>query len=196
MKLRALPLVALWCFGLAACQVTTKEPASPEPEPEPTASETPTSPSDASGKPSEGDMLEKLKGQKICTEKGCLDGLHVEVDPQVWPKGRYQLEIEADGKKSTCEATLPLPACGTRAVTCKGDVEVMVGESGCALPPEQQGLGPFNFKGKPSKVSIRVKRDGKEVGKAGLSPAYKTVQPNGPDCPPKCEQASDKIAIK
>jgi hypothetical protein len=197
MKPRALCAIALF-VGLAACQITTTEPVSPEPEPEPAATQAPApvATSAASTKPSEGDLLDKLKNEKVCTEMGCVDGFHVGVDPEVWPKGRYQLELEADGKKSTCEASLPLPACGKKAVSCKGDVEVMIGESGCALPPEQHGLGPFTFKGKPAKVAITVKRGGKEVGKASFSPAYKTVQPNGPSCPPTCEHATDKITVK
>lgn len=199
MKNRAIAALTL-TLAISACQVTTREPATPEPKPEPDptapALPSPDPSGDPSARPSESEMLDRLKGQKICTEMGCIDGFHVDVEPQAWAKGQYKLVIEADGKKSTCEATLPLPACGKQAVSCKGDVQVMIGESGCALPPDQQGLGPFNFKGAPAKVSITVSRGGKEVGKGTFSPTYKQVQPNGPSCPPTCNHASDKITIK
>lgn len=127
---------------------------------------------------------------------GCVDGLHVELEgPQ--PKGAYEIAVEADGKRATCRVSLPLPACDKGpAVQCKGDVEVMIGEKGCALPPDQHGFGPLNFKGAAANVKVSVKRAGKEVGAGTFSPTYRTVQPNGPNCPPTCKQARDKITVK
>jgi len=203
MKLGA-HLVALVSLVLAACQVNVREGETPEPEPDPAAEpqqggpDTPVSPADPAptGKPSKDEMLDRLKGQKACTQMGCIDGFTVDVEPQVWPHGQYKFTIAADDRNTICEGALPLPACGKPALTCKGDVEVMVGESGCALPPAQHGFGGFTFKGAPAKVSIAITRGGKEVAKAAYTPAYKKVQPNGPECGPTCNHASDKLTVK
>jgi hypothetical protein len=207
MKLGA-PSALLVALALCACQVNVREGETPEPEPDPAAEpqqagpDTPVSPADPPGtpdpssKPSTGEMLDKLKGQKVCTQMGCIDGFHVDVEPQVWPKGRYKFTIAADDRNMICEGSLPLPACGKQALACKGDVEVMIAESGCALPPEQHGFGGFTFKGAPAKVSITIARGGKEVAKGTYTPAYKKVQPNGPECQPTCNHASDKLTVK
>lgn len=195
MKTLAVASVVAAAF-LAACQVTVKETQTPE-DSEPQGDEPTAAPTAPAADPGQGGVLGKIKGQKICTDMGCMNGLNVDVEPQAWPKGKYKIAITADGKSSVCEGTLPLPACDKgKALSCKGDVEVMVGESGCALPPEQQGFGAFNFKGNPAKVTIEVSRNGKSVGKADFTPAYKTVQPNGPDCEPTCNHASEKMTVK
>lgn len=188
---------------VGACQVNVKDTQTPEPEeiePEPTstaAQPEPTAPPAAQPTAEADGKLDKLKGQKICTQMGCMDGFHVDVEPQAWAKGKYKLVISADDKTTTCEGSLPLPACDKgKALACKGDVEVMIGESGCALPPEQQGFGPFNFRGNPKQVKIAISRGGKEVAKSEFSPAYKTVQPNGPECGPTCNSASEKMTVK
>jgi hypothetical protein len=193
------PLAALAL--VTACQVTVKDTQTPEPEGEETAppaqtaapAPAPTSEPD----PSVAEKLEKLKGQKMCTTMGCIDGLTVDVDKQVWPKGKYKFVINADDKSTTCEGALPLPACDKgKALTCKGDVDVMIAESGCALPPEQHGFGTLTFKGMPKKVRVVVTRDGKEFAKGDFTPSYKKVQPNGPDCEPTCNHASEKMTVR
>ncbi len=199
----SLPALLPGLLLAVGCQVTVRDADPPDPEgpTAPAATAQPTAqPTSSGGGLSDADkdaLQKKLAGQKICTQMGCIDGYTLEVSPAAWPKGKYVLSLEADGKRSTCEATLPLPACDKgRAVTCKGDVEVLVGESGCALPPEQQGLGPLTFKGAPAKVSVAITRGGKEVGKGTFTPTYKTVQPNGPDCAPTCKHGTDSLTIK
>lgn len=188
-------------FG--ACQVTVKDTQTPEPEetepeptstaaqPEPTAAPSAEPASETTGKP------DQLQGQKVCTQMGCVDGFNVELEPKAWPKGKYKFVVTADDKSTVCEGALPLPACDKgNALTCKGDVKVMIAESGCALPPDQQGFGPINFMGAPKKVRVVVSRDGKGAGKADFEPGYKKVQPNGPECGPTCNFASDKMTVK
>jgi hypothetical protein len=200
----ALAVSVLAAGLLGACQVTVKDSGSLEPEPEDnepaptsTAAEppAPVASTEPTGAPS--DTLDKLKGKKICTEMGCIDGFNVEVEAKAWPKGKYKIVVTADDKSTTCEGALPLPACDKgKALTCKGDVKVMVSENGCALPPDQHGFGPFNFMGTPKKVGIAISREGKSVAKADFQPAFKTVQPNGPECGPTCNFASDKMTVK
>ncbi len=197
----ALAVTVLVAGFVGACQVNVKDSETPEPgdnEPAPTstaADPAPTAAPTTSAQPT--DTLDKIKGQKICTEMGCIDGFNVEVEPKAWPKGKYKILVTADDKSTVCEGALPLPACDKgKALTCKGDVKVMVTESGCALPPAEQGFGPVNFMGAPKKVRIVVSRDGKEVGKADFEPGYKKVQPNGPECGPTCNFAADKMTVK
>lgn len=135
-------------------------------------------------------------GSGVCTTIGCVDGLTVRFDPATtWKHGKYVFSLEADGVTQTCTGTLPLPPCGpTGGLSCTADIAT-IGESGCALPPAQHGFADIHFRSGPSKVAIRIERDGVSLANATLAPAYQTVQPNGPSCGPICRQASASIAL-
>lgn len=132
---------------------------------------------------------------QACTEMGCEDGLAVRVTPTAgWPAGAYTFTIEADGETTACTGALPLPACGTAAITCDKP-GVQIGESGCALEPSAHAFGDITFTSSPASVSVAVERDGEPVGAQSWTPSYRTVQPNGPSCPPTCSNASVELAL-
>lgn len=133
---------------------------------------------------------------KVCTKMGCMGGLTVEVVPAKtgFGKGSYKIDVVADGKKTSCELKLPLPACDKgHAATCKGDVGVDVKEVGCDKPLAEQAFGPLRFREPPTELKITVTKDGKRFADGTVSPAYKTVQPNGPGCEPTCKQGEAKV---
>lgn len=136
---------------------------------------------------------------KICTEVGCLNGLVVDVSAgrSGFGKGRYEIDVVADGKKAKCELAIPLVACDKGpSAKCTGDVKLSIGEAGCALDPKEQGISTIAIEGSPAAVEITVKRAGKKIGAAKLTPAYKTLQPNGPDCPPTCKSGKETLSIQ
>lgn len=135
-------------------------------------------------------------GSFACTEIGCADGLSVQVTPAApWPPGSYRFLFEVDGEALTCTGALPLPECGTPAITCDREGIVMITESGCALPPSQHGFGDVHFPGGPETVTVEVQRDGRALARQTFTPTYHTVQPNGPGCEPICTQASEALAL-
>lgn len=128
---------------------------------------------------------------------GCVDGLRLELTPgSKWPAGSYRIELEADGATQSCTAVLPLKACDAGPnVQCTGATLARIGESGCALPPGEHGLSDIEFSGTPKRVHVRITRDATVVADKVLEPAYKKLQPNGPDCEPVCNSASGAISL-
>ena len=125
-----------------------------------------------------------------CTAIGCHDGLVVSVTPtSSWPHGEYRFTIEADGKTTTCTGRLPLPDCDTRALTCDDD-DVSIGESGCALPATDHAFSDIVLPSGPASVTVTIELDGQALATQAWTPAYQTVQPNGPGCPPTCTNAA------
>jgi hypothetical protein len=128
---------------------------------------------------------------------GCAEGLVVSFGPTAkWRPGTYVFSIYADGVEQTCKGVLPLPPCDSgRGLSCTANVAT-VSESGCALPASQHGFSDIYFRSGPSKVTLRVERDGDAVlADETIVPTYRTSQPNGPNCGPVCRQASATVKL-
>lgn len=200
-SLGSLALASITCLGLG-CTVTVnkterdnlqrgdEDPSTPTAPPA-KPSETPTPSASVDGSTTSR-PLEPIA--KACTQMGCRSSLHIDVTGTKPGKGKYVIEVEADGKKTQCELSLPLKACDKGpSTTCKGDVKVELGESGCALPPAEHSFGPIQLPDSPSAARVVIKKDGKPLADKRFTPAYKTLQPNGPDCEPTCKQAKEEI---
>jgi hypothetical protein len=131
-----------------------------------------------------------------CTEIGCVNGLTLSFQKasSTWEPGMYSIVIDADGKKITCTTKLPLSATDPAPSSCT-DASVQLGVSGSALPAAQHGLVGLDFTSTPAKVTVTVTRDNAMIGTKDFSPTYKKSQPNGPDCEPVCNNASDTLPI-
>lgn len=132
---------------------------------------------------------------RACTDIGCVDGLRIELQPGSghWDKGEYAFEIETPAGKTVCKGSLPLRACeGGPSLHCEGP-QVMIGESGCALPAEQHGFSTIELASGPASATIVIARDGTELARKTTAPAYRVSTPNGPGCEPTCRQASDTL---
>lgn len=136
-------------------------------------------------------------GGKVCTQMGCINGLHVnlaKVTP--WTGGNYTFALELDGTPVTCTGALPLPACDQgAALRCDVEGKVQIGESGCALPPEQHGFSDIQISGEPAKVKLTITREDQPLHSGELTPAYVTARPNGPGCEPECRGANAEVAL-
>lgn len=135
---------------------------------------------------------------KACTRMGCIGALKVEIGGgDKLAKGKYVIDVEADGKKGKCAFAAP-NFCDDKAPKCEGEVEIEVVTQGC--PAVTTGPAPsireLKLPSTPAAASITVTRDGKKVGEAKLAPQYKEVRPNGPECDPVCKNASEKLDIK
>jgi hypothetical protein len=129
---------------------------------------------------------------------GCHSGVSVRFEPDAgWPAGRYAIEIDADGAVQRCEITLPLRACDAGPTAkCTGAKVATIGESGCALPKAQHGLSGADLTTTPSRLRIRIDRDGKQVADLDAKPTYRWVQPNGRGCGPQCLQSTNPLTLK
>jgi hypothetical protein len=134
---------------------------------------------------------------RACTEIGCADGLTIDWESAGgWKPGRYRFEFEIDGAATTCEATLPLRPCDAGpSVTCGTNGAVMIGESGCALPPDGHGFSGVTIAGFPRSLKLRIVRDGQTLAEQTSAPSYRKVQPNGEGCPPVCQQAHEVVRL-
>ncbi|MBA3548329.1 MAG: hypothetical protein H0T76_17750 [Nannocystis sp.] len=136
-------------------------------------------------------------GGKVCTQMGCINGLHLnlaKVTP--WTAGAYTFVLELDGAAVTCTGALPLPACDQgSALRCDVEGKVQIGESGCALPPEQHGFSDIQISGEPTTVKLTIKREDQQLHSGELTPTYVTSRPNGPGCEPECRGAHAEVAL-
>lgn len=134
--------------------------------------------------------------QQACTEMGCISGLTIEIAQDYhWKPGRYVFDFVLDDKPVHCRGNLPLNTCDSQSMQCSSN-EVMIMESGCAMPPETQGFGNITLSTFPAKVSVKISRDSRVIGAQEFTPAYKGVQPNGSQCQPVCKQATVTLPLK
>jgi hypothetical protein len=137
---------------------------------------------------------------KICTKMGCVGALTVAVDGGAkLAKGKYVVEVEADGKKGKCSFVAP-GFCGDKAPRCEGEVQLDLVTAGCDKASEKGAPPPalteLKLPTSPKSATVVVTRDGKKVGEAKLTPDYKENRPNGPDCDPVCKVAEARIEVK
>ncbi|MFW5739719.1 MAG: hypothetical protein ACOC1F_05075 [Myxococcota bacterium] len=143
--------------------------------------------------PKEPAPNEPVSGE--CTEIGCTDGLHIDLRAADWEPGAYRFVVDADGRTTTCAGSLPLRPCDAgSSLRCDGD-DVLIGESGCALPAHEQGFSDMELPAGPAAVRIIIEHDGAVLADAKLSPEYQRTQPNGPGCPPVCNQARATVEV-
>lgn len=136
-------------------------------------------------------------GGKVCTEIGCIGGLRVELKaPGGWPPGSYTFGFALDGVPVVCSGALPLRACEAGpSLTCDVPGRVQIGESGCALPPEQHGFADILIPSSPAKLELSIQRDGQPIYAGSITPTYGVSQPNGPGCEPICRGATAQVVI-
>ena len=126
-----------------------------------------------------------------CTEMACQSGMRIGLRPAsgAWPKGTYRFQVVADDASTNCESTMPLPK-NSEKPSCAADY-VLLEESGALLPQAEQKYGAIQVLRAAEKITVRVSRDGHELVQGTYAPSYRSVEPNGPGCPPTCKQGED-----
>ncbi|MBK9002068.1 MAG: hypothetical protein IPM35_40600 [Myxococcales bacterium] len=135
---------------------------------------------------------------KVCTEMGCQSGLDIElVRPTGWPPGSYRITLRIDDESASCEGKLPLEPCERGPTFHCSDASLSIAESGCALPADQHAIGGLTSTvTEASKASLVIEHQGALQATAQLTPAFQTVQPNGPGCEPVCQSASMRLTLR
>jgi hypothetical protein len=139
--------------------------------------------------------FKSTSGAKVCTLIACMDGLNISTFPEsAWPHGKYKFVVNVDDQPVTCTGSLPLLSCAGRSISCDR-TGVSIGESGCALPADNQSFYGINFTGYPRAVHVDVFYNDVSVASAYYEPSYRYSQPNGPGCDPVCCFASAKLTL-
>jgi len=139
--------------------------------------------------PNCGDALEET-----CTLMGCATAFQVSFAGDAKTAGAYEITVTADGQKTTCTVTLPLPMprsnCAN-AVSCdQSKPDFYVATSGCALGDTEHQISGIVFPtASPAQIDVQVYRGATEVGSGSYQPTYTTSYPNGERCGPTCKQA-------
>lgn len=206
LKLTSFSNLALFtaAFALGACAVTVTNTTSDGPadgaatatataEPTATATATPTVTATATA-------TATASAPKVCTKMGCQDGLDIELkwDKDALTAAKYKFELEADGKKGSCEVRYPLACDKPTTPSCTGDLKVELKAECAVVPPSTakvMTVGPLHIDGAPAAVSLKVMRDKVSMGKFDLKPALTPFSPNGPDCAPTCKQGKEQVCI-
>jgi hypothetical protein len=147
-------------------------------------------------------------GGHACTEIGCVDQLMATLQDASGglPSGMQAVTVTADGVTTSCSFTLPLAA--NSAPSCPSPLQIAVQpmmkctNTGTAQYPVQTctpvpgtGTEQITLMGKPATVRLTQTSDGTTWLDQTVTPAYTTTQPNGPDCPPTCSQATVMLTL-
>lgn len=93
--------------------------------------------------------------QRGCTAMWCLEGYTLNLKAAQWPAGQYTIKIIADDTVHQCQGVLPFNGCGQPAMTCS-DTQIVIGESGCALPAETHHFNAIQLKQIPQNISVTI----------------------------------------
>jgi hypothetical protein len=119
-----------------------------------------------------------------CTMMWCQEGLTVHFENGgAMPPGKYEFEINADGKTTTCKASLPFKNCARRA-RCSGKGVTLM-ESGCALPPDQHFFRGLMMNTIPQHIYMRIRHESGRQFKFASATDRRCSYPNGPQCDKK-----------
>ena len=130
------------------------------------------------------------------TALGCAEGLTVDFQATTWAPGHYRFTVYLDGDTTVCEGDLPLGACDAGpSLRCSPSATFQLGESGCALPPAQQGFSGLTVSRGPRRLEVAVEGNGHVLAEQRFEPAYRTVHPNGEGYPPSCTQAHEAMKL-
>lgn len=166
-----------------------------DPLPSAVASSEPSVSAEPTAAPSSTGVNAIGKLGKICTQIGCRDQLVLQAPNVTLGKGTYLISVDADGKKASC----PFEVTGKemKSEGCVGEAEVKLALPGSVPVGGAEGGFSLVFMGAPATVKLRVtSAANKKVSEQVVTPTYKTIQPNGPDCSPTCKQGQDSLTLK
>jgi hypothetical protein len=128
---------------------------------------------------------------KPCTKMDCEDRLTVSLRAfdGLLPR-EVALELDVDGERLTC--ALPDLA-SAEPHACSPQIAVTGQEIQPCRPAGCKGTNRFErlitIAGHPKRVRVRVKHGAQVIGERLFVARYVRVRPNGPGCPPVCQQA-------
>ncbi len=117
-----------------------------------------------------------------CTAVGCTDSITVTFDHAI--ERNYTVAITFNGQKGTADCT--------SATNPGPEVTVPVSGLDRTITCTQTGV---LLQGAPEDVVFDFTFQDGTVATVGLKPEYETVEPNGPDCDPTCDQAEVEVVL-
>lgn len=133
------------------------------------------------------DML----GGQSCNAMLPYCAVDVDLSSADWQPGTYTFEMQVGDEQYSCTETLPWPVEPHAQPCSDGPMSVNgwgVFESGAW--PQKLAL----IDERPSKVSVRIERDGVELVSKTLRPSYKKTEPNGEGCG-VCYNADESVSF-
>lgn len=103
---------------------------------------------------------------------------------------QYRFEVDLDGVRHECTASLPLRADAPQSCD---DPTLRLTLSGSALPEAEHSIGPLEiWRDDVQRVAVRAFRDESPIGETAFDVKYSTTPgPNGEGCEPEvCHYAS------
>lgn len=140
----------------------------------------------------------------ICTDFVCHNEFVASITllTNTTPSGAEAVTITTDGGSFTCSFAFPPDAGSSPAGQCTAGVTLVVQQaSKCQVvtgdattgqkctPITGQYVELITVKGTPTSVRIQQTVEGTVTLDKTVAPSYEANEPNGPDCPPSCEQA-------
>ncbi len=131
-----------------------------------------------------------------CTEIGCYDGYTLILRPadMRFPEGRYDVHFTPEGKvtKSCFFVVSDDPVkCASGHCVIEEDCNALY-SMGYNVPDNIRILYPVT----KVMLTVEVERDGVTTARTTFEPVYRTVQPNGPNCPPTCLQGKNVLIVE
>lgn len=144
---------------------------------------------------------------KACPLVGCDNAFSAQISVSVSgvPAGTHTVTVTVDGVTTSCSFQFPPDAATlARGVTCSGSAYVgltaaqtcqSAGGSETCQPVPGQYVESVTVFGTPQSIQVQQTVGGTVVLDEDLTPSYQSYQPNGPDCPPTCQEASVQWTI-
>ncbi len=122
---------------------------------------------------------------KYCTDAGCDSGLDITIlsSATTFAPGSYAVELMIDSAVFALTCQIPDTQEGFPCNCQGGSPNVNACLMHDALSVQVDGF--------PKSASVRLVREGVEIGQKQFSPQYETIQPNGPGCKPTCTAAKE-----
>jgi hypothetical protein len=131
---------------------------------------------------------------KECTEEPCSSHLRATFDKDsAWENGDWKITMLVDGSAiGSCEFAIQ-GGTVARDEGCTAGLYLGEGSNGLGID-SIMAIRDFDD-GKPSEFTVRVEWEGAQRAEQTLEADYQTVRPNGPGCPPECQQAEAELAF-
>lgn len=129
----------------------------------------------------------------VCEQKTCANRLRIDViraDNETFLAGAYEFSLVAPDQ-SGLHVSCYLNYVEEGLLCDEGDLEVM----GAHLAADGKSM-QMTVQAAPKAIAATVTYSGWTIGEAELVPTYKTLNPNGPDCPPTCLDGSTTMAVE
>jgi len=126
----------------------------------------------------------------FCTDMSCQSGLRIQVVPASgkMPAGKYAIEVWTPFETGHFSCEVLQDVQGPSPCNCESTAQTI---GACVTGWDAH----IWVGGGPPSATVRIWIDGQLVLARDVDPHYRTERPNGPDCEPTCEVASEELKL-